>query len=93
MRISVRAFALAFGLLWAAGIAFAGLVHLAVPSYGTAYLGFASSIYPGFHGARNFGDVLVGTAWGLADGAGGGLIFGWLYNLFAGRAAGAGPAA
>ena len=90
--MSVRGLALAFGLLWAGGIAFAGLVHLAVPSYGTAYLALASSIYPGFHGGRSFGDVLVGTAWGLADGAGGALIFGWIYNLFAGRTTGAGPA-
>ena len=127
--MSVRGLALAFGLLWAGGIAFAGLVHLAVPSYGTAYLALASSIYPGFHGGRSFGDVLVGTAWGLrhfqgyrtlvasrrvaapcwsrrldisasvysnpenalADGAGGALIFGWIYNLFAGRTTGAGP--
>ncbi|MGA7524967.1 MAG: hypothetical protein WBW84_21130 [Acidobacteriaceae bacterium] len=85
MRISVKAFAMALALIWGGGIAFAGLVHLAVPAYGTAFLEFASSIYPGFHGARSFGDALVGTAWGLADGAGGGLILGWLYNLFAGR--------
>ncbi len=72
MRISVKALALALGLVWGGGIAFVGLVHLAVPGYGTAFLEFTSSIYPGFHAARSFGDALVGIAWGLADGAGGG---------------------
>jgi len=85
MRISVKAFALTLALLWGGGIAFAGLIHLAIPAYGTAFLAFASSIYPGFHGARTFGDAIVGILWGLADGAGGGLMFGWLYNLLAGR--------
>jgi hypothetical protein len=90
MRISVRALAFTFALLWGGSLAFAGLIHLAVPSYGTTLLDLASSIYPGFHGARSFGDALVGIGWGLADGAGGGLFFGWLYNLFVGRPAQAG---
>jgi hypothetical protein len=85
MRISIKALALALGLVWAGGIAFVGLVHLAVPGYGTAFLEFTSSIYPGFHAARSLGDALVGIAWGLADGVGGGVIFAWLYNLVAAR--------
>ena len=32
------------------------------------------------------GDALVGTTYGLVDGGFGGFFFGWLYNLFAGRA-------
>lgn len=90
MRISVKALAITFALLWGGAIAFAGFIHLAYPSYGTTLLAFASSIYPGFHGARSLGDTLVGTLWALCDGACGGLIFGWLYNLFAGGAAKAG---
>lgn len=87
MRISVRGMAFAIALLWGGAILFAGLVHLAWPSYATTLLDFASSIYPGFHGARSLGDTLIGTLWALCDGACGGLIFGWLYNLFAGTAA------
>ena len=87
MRISVKGLTLAFALLWGGAIAFTALLHLAVPSYATAFLGFASSIYPGFHGARSFGDALVGIAWGLADGACGGLILAWVYNWFSGRRA------
>lgn len=87
MRISVRALALSFALLWGGAILFAGLVHLAVPSYGTTLLDLAASIYPGFHAGRSVGDVLVGTIWALCDGAGGGLISAWLYNLFTGTGA------
>jgi hypothetical protein len=85
MRISVKAMALASALLWGGGVTFTALVHLAIPSYGTAFLALVSSIYPGFHGARSFGDALVGTGYGLADGFWGGLIFAWLYNLFVPR--------
>ncbi|HTV82163.1 MAG TPA: hypothetical protein VME18_05895 [Acidobacteriaceae bacterium] len=85
MRISVKAMALASALLWGGGLAFTALVHLAAPGYGTTFLGFVSSIYPGFHGARSFGDALVGVGYGLVDGFCGGLIFAWLYNLFVPR--------
>jgi hypothetical protein len=93
MRISVKGLAWASALVWGGAIAFAGLIHLAIPSYATAFLELADSIYPGFHAARSFGDALVGIAWGLADGACGGLIFAWLYNCFAGRAPKAGQSA
>ena len=85
MRISVKAFALASALIWGGGVAVAALVHLAIPSYATAFLAFISSIYPGFHGAQSFVDVLVGTAYALLDGFGFGLFFAWLYNLFVPR--------
>jgi hypothetical protein len=85
MRLSAKAMALALGLLWGGGVAFAALVHLAIPSYGTAFLDFVGSLYPGFHGARSLGDAVVGTVYGLIDGAVGGFIFASLYNLFARR--------
>ena len=87
MRLSVKAMAFALGLIWGGGVAFAALAHLAFPSYGTGFLEFVSSIYPGFHGARNLGDALLGTVYGLFDGAGAGLILAWLYNLVAAPAA------
>jgi hypothetical protein len=86
MRISTKALALASALLWGGGVAFTALTHLAIPSYGSAFLGFVSSIYPGFHGARSFADALVGIGYGLVDGFVGGFIFAWLYNAFAGKA-------
>ena len=88
MRISLKALAIVVALLWGGGVLFVGVVNLAVPSYGTVFLQCTSSVYPGFHNSRTFIDVLVGTAYALVDGAVGGLLFGWLYNLFAGRSAG-----
>lgn len=82
MRISAKALALASALLWGGGVAFTALIHLAVPSYGAAFLDFVGSIYPGFHAGRSFGDALVGVGYALLDGFVGGLIFAWLYNLF-----------
>ena len=82
MRLSTKSLVITFALLWGGAILFVGLVNLASPTYGTVFLQCASSIYPGFHNSRTFVDVLVGTGYGLADGAGGGLIFGWLYNAF-----------
>ena len=82
MRLSSKSLAIVFALLWGGGILVVGLVNLAVPSYGTVFLQCASSIYPGFHNSRTFVDVLVGTGYGLVDGAVGGWLFGWLYNIF-----------
>jgi hypothetical protein len=84
MTLSVRSLAIVSALLWGGGILFVGLVNLAAPSYGTAFLQCVSSIYPGFHDSRNLLDVLVGTGYALLDGAVGGALFGWLYNFFSG---------
>jgi hypothetical protein len=86
MRLSVKGLALSVGALWAFSIFMVGTVNLAAPSYGAAFLGWASSIYPGFHNSRHFVDVLVGTGYGLIDGGFGGAVFAWLYNGCAGRA-------
>jgi hypothetical protein len=86
MRLSIKGMAIAFGLTWGGGVFCLGLIHLASPSFGASFLTGVSSIYPGFHGARSFGDALVGGAYALIDGGVGGLIFAWLYNFFAGSA-------
>jgi hypothetical protein len=85
MRLSVKGLAMASGILWAACIFVVGIVNLAIPSYGVTFLQGMSSIYPGFHNSRRFLDVLVGSGYGLVDGAIGGLVFAWLYNVFAGH--------
>lgn len=84
MKLSIRGLALACALIWGGGIAVAALVHLAIPSYGSAFLAFVSSIYPGFHGAASLSDALKGIGYGLVDGGVGGAIFAWLYNVLAG---------
>jgi hypothetical protein len=82
MKLCVRGLMLTVALLWGGAILCVGLAHLAFPGYASSFLSGIRSIYPGFHGARSFTDVLVGTAYGLVDGALGGLFFGWLYNAF-----------
>jgi hypothetical protein len=89
MKLSLRSLAITSALLWGGGVLLVGLVNLAAPSYGTAFLQLVSSIYPGFHDSRKFLDVLVGTGYALFDGAAGGALFGWLYNFFSGDSRGA----
>jgi len=83
MRLSIKGFAVACALVWAGGILFVGLIHLARPEYGTSFLQVVSSCYPWFHGARSIGDALMGALDGLVDGLVGGAVFAWLYNLLA----------
>ena len=87
MRLSIKAFTFAAALLWAGGIFCVGLANLAFPTYGSHFLTLISSIYPGYHATRSFGEVLVGTGYGLVDGGAGGFFLAWLYNLFAGASA------
>ena len=84
MRLSIKGLALASGLLWGGCILFVGLINLAAPAYGASFLQMVSSIYPGYHASRTVVDVVVGTCYGIVDGGVGGLLLGWLYNLFAG---------
>lgn len=83
MRLSEKAMTLGSGLLWGSGILLVGLIHLAMPAYGKAFLDGISSVYPGFHGARSLTDALVGTGYALLDGGIAGFILAWLYNLAA----------
>ncbi len=81
MRISVRPFAMVTAVLWGGCLFFVGLVHIAFPWYGAAFLNAMSSVYPGYHSAPTLGGLLAGTTWGLVDGAVGGCLLAWLYNL------------
>ncbi len=85
MKLSSKGMILASAFLWGGCILFVGLLHLGWPGYGTNFLQVIGSVYPWFHGGRSFGDVLIGTADGLVDGAVAGFLFAWLYNAFAGR--------
>ncbi|MBI4464674.1 MAG: hypothetical protein HY647_08215 [Acidobacteria bacterium] len=64
-----------------------GLLNLVLPTYGEHFLMTMSSVYPGYHATRTLGDVLIGTGYGLVDGAVGGFLFAWLYNFIAGKTA------
>ena len=88
MRLSPKAFAITAAALWGGcGMLFPGLLNLILPAYGEHYLLTMSSVYPGYHAIRSLGSVIVGTLYGLVDGAICGAVFAWLYNLLAGRTA------
>jgi hypothetical protein len=85
VKVSLKAIAIAAGVLWGGAILLLGLINLASPSFGLSFLQVISSVYPGFHVSRTIGDVLTGTVYALIDGAVAGFVFGWLYNLSLGR--------
>lgn len=84
MKLNVKAFALACGIIWGLGlfiltwwiIAFDGA--MGEPTLiGKCYRGYTIS---------PIGSV-IGLAWGSVDGLAGGAVFAWLYNVIAGTAA------
>ncbi|HVN05634.1 MAG TPA: hypothetical protein VMT86_14510 [Bryobacteraceae bacterium] len=83
MKYSLRAIALSSAVLWGFAMLFVGLIHMAEPSYGGEFLRMMSSVYPGADTAPNLGRVILGTIYGLVDGAIAGYVFGLLYRAFA----------
>jgi hypothetical protein len=77
MRLNVKAFALAGGILWGASVCLATLWLLAFGYQGEMiqlldhfYIGYTYSVTGAF----------VGLLWGFIDGLIGGALFAWLYN-------------
>lgn len=85
MQMNIKALAFTFALAWAGAIFVTGLANLIWPGYGGAFLETVTSVYPGYHGTGSLTQLIVGTLYGLLDGFIGGLVVGWLYNLFACR--------
>jgi len=85
MRLSIVALALTVGLLWGGAVLIVAAANLIWPGYGRAFLDLVASIYPGYHVASGVSSVLTGTLYALVDGAGGGAVFAWLYNVFSRR--------
>ena len=84
-RLSIKSVTFAAAVLWGASILVVSLANLIWPDYGYDFLLMVSSIYPGYDVSANIGSVIVGTLYALLDGAIGGFIFAWLYNLCAAR--------
>jgi hypothetical protein len=86
MKLNVRALAFAAALIWGIlAMLLTGLANLIWPSYGREFLQMMASVYPGYHATPSLAQVVIGTLYGLVDGAVCGVVFAWLYNLFAGR--------
>jgi hypothetical protein len=84
MKLSVKGLAITLGLVWGVlGMLLVGLSNLIWPGYGGEFLKVMASLYPGYHGTASFGQVIVGTLYGIVDGAVAGAVFAWVYNRFA----------
>ena len=82
MRLNVKAAALMGAVLTGGTVFFFGILNLIFPPYAEVFLRLMASIYPGFCDSGGFGNVIVGTLYGLLDGAIGGALIAWLYNQF-----------
>jgi len=84
MKLNVRALAIVSAVVWGLAMLLTGLANLIWPSYGHDFLQVMASVYPGYHATRSFGEVVVGTLYGLVDAGVGGAAVAWLYNRLAG---------
>ena len=76
-------FGFAIGLVWGAGVLFAGF--MAMTGYGAVFVNALGSVYIGY-GASVVGAV-IGAVWALIDGFVAGALIAWVYNRFASQAA------
>ncbi len=84
MKLDTKAMSITVGLIWGVLAMFlVGVANLIWPAYGRAFLEVMASIYPGYTATASFGQVILGTLYGLVDGAIAGAVFAWLYNRFA----------
>ncbi len=87
MKLDVKAVAITSGVVWGVLAMFlTGILNLIWTGYGQGLLDLMASLYPGYSATPSFGQVLIGTLYGLVDGAVAGAVFAWLYNTFAGAA-------
>ena len=78
MKLNVKAFAIACGLLWGLGLFLCTWWVIAFEGV-TGDVTLLGRFYRGYNISPT--GSLIGLAWALADGAIGGAIFAWLYNL------------
>ena len=85
MKLSIRSLTITAAILWGGSVFCVGVANMIWPTYGVAFLQLVASLYPGYQVTGSFGSVIVGALYGVLDGAVGGLVFGWIYNCFAGK--------
>lgn len=79
-KLSVKGLALAMGILWGAGILFAGIA--AANGWGVAVVNMIGSFYIGYE--PTIPGAFIGLAWAFVDGLVGGAVLAWLYNVLSG---------
>ena len=86
MKLDVKTVAVVLALSWGIlGMFLTGLGNLIWPGYGQAFLDVMASLYPGYRATASLGQVIIGTLYGVVDGAVAGAVFAWLYNFCASR--------
>jgi len=85
MKLDIKAFTFTAGILWGLAMFLVGIAHFIWSGYGSAFLEVMASLYPGYDATPTIDSVILGTLYGFLDGAIGGLVFAWLYNVFVGR--------
>jgi len=83
MKLSLPSMIIAGALFKAICFLFISLLNLILRPYGGAYLAMLTSLYPGYDPLAGAIGIVVGTLYSLLAGALAGLLFGWLYNVFA----------
>lgn len=78
-RLNAKAFGLAFGVLWAAGIVFMGLTAM-VCTWAKPFVDVVSVMYVGY--SATIVGCVIGAVWGFVDAFIGGFLLAWLYNKF-----------
>ena len=78
LKMSPVALGLAFGITWALGVLFVGIMALYIESYGAAFINSMGSIYMGYE--ATFLGAIIGTVYAFFDGFIGGVIFALIYN-------------
>jgi hypothetical protein len=80
VKLNVKAFGLALGIVWAVVVFLLGVLAMLF-SWGAAWVELLSSIYIGYK-MTLLGSV-IGAIWGFIDAFIGGIIVAWLYNKLA----------
>lgn len=83
-KLSVKALALALGLLWSAYVFLLGLILTVFPNarffwVSQELLAMLATLYPGY--APSIVGSVIGLVWGFICGAIGGALLAWLHNL------------
>ena len=82
MELNVKAFALAFGIVWGGGLFILTWWLIATEGI-TGEALFIGRVYPGYS-VSALGS-LAGLVWGFIDGCIGGALLAWIYNILARR--------
>ncbi len=82
MKLNIKAFTLACGLVWGIGLLLITWWIMLMDG-ASGEITFIGKVYRGY--SISMGGSLIGLFWGLIDGAIGGAILASVYNYFAGR--------